>query len=45
MQVVGGVVRSALTHDMVVRQRNDPRIDLQVYAEELVCLFDLGIRR
>jgi TetR/AcrR family transcriptional regulator, fatty acid metabolism regulator protein len=45
VQVVGGVVRSALTHDMVVRQRNDPRIDLQVYAEELVRLFDLGIRR
>ena len=44
-QVVGGVVRSALTHDMVVRQRNDPRIDLQAYAEELVRLFDLGIRR
>jgi TetR/AcrR family fatty acid metabolism transcriptional regulator len=45
VQVVGGVVRSALTRDMVVRQRNDPRIDLQAYAEELVRLFDLGIRR
>ena len=45
MQVVGGVVRSALTHDMVLRQRNDSRIDLQDYAEELVRLFDLGIRR
>ena len=43
--VVGGVVRSALTHDMVLRQRNDSRIDLQAYAEELVRLFDLGIRR
>jgi hypothetical protein len=38
------VVRSALTHDMVLRHRNDPRIDLQAYAEELVRLFDLGIR-
>ena len=45
VQVVGGVVRSALTRDMVVRLRNDPRIDLQAYAEELVRLFDLGIRR
>jgi hypothetical protein len=38
-------VRSALTHDMVLRQRNDPRMDLRAYAEELVRLFDLGIRR
>ena len=45
VQVVGGVVRSALTRDMVVRQRNDPGIDLQAYAEELVRLFELGIRR
>jgi AcrR family transcriptional regulator len=45
VQVVGGVVRSALTHDMVLRQRNDPRTDLRAYAEELVRLFDLGIRR
>ena len=45
VQVVGGVVRSALTHDMVLRQRNDRRIDLQAYAEELMRLFDLGIRR
>jgi len=45
VQVVGGVVRSALTLDMVLRQRNDPHIDLQAYAEELVRLFDLGIRR
>ena len=45
VQVVGGVVRSALTRDMVVRQRNDPGIDLQAYAEELVSLFELGIRR
>ena len=45
VQVVGGVVRSALTRDMMVRQRNAPGIDLQAYAEELVRLFDLGIRR
>ena len=45
VQVVGGVVRSALTHDMVLRQRNDPRTDLRDYAEELVRLFDLGVRR
>ena len=45
VQVAGGVVRSALTHDMTLRQRNDPRVDLRSYAEELVRLIDLGIRR
>ena len=43
--VVAGVVRSAVTHDMVMRQRDDPGTDLGAYAEELVHLFDLGIRR
>jgi TetR/AcrR family fatty acid metabolism transcriptional regulator len=43
--VVGGVVRSAVTHDLVMRQRADPAADLRAYAEELVRLFDLGIRR
>ena len=45
VEVVGGVVRSAVTHDMVMRQRDDPGVDLKAYAEELVCLFDLGVRR
>lgn len=43
--VVAGVVRSAVTHDMAMRQRDDPDTDLTAYAEELVSLFDLGIRR
>jgi hypothetical protein len=36
---------SAVTRDMVMRQRDDPGVDLKAYAEELVRLFDLGIRR
>jgi TetR/AcrR family fatty acid metabolism transcriptional regulator len=43
--VVAGVVRSAVTHDMAMRQRADPDTDLTAYAEELLSLFDLGIRR
>lgn len=43
--VVGGVVRSAVTHAMVMRHRDDPAADLRAYAEELIRLFDLGIRR
>jgi hypothetical protein len=43
--VVGGVVRSAITHAMVLRLRGDPSTDLGAYAEELVRLFDLGVRR
>jgi hypothetical protein len=45
VSVVGGVMRSAITHAMVMRQREDPGADLGAYAEELVRLFDLGIRR
>jgi TetR/AcrR family transcriptional regulator, fatty acid metabolism regulator protein len=45
VEVVGGVVRSALTHSMVLRQRADPGTDLGAYAGELMRLFDLGIRR
>jgi TetR/AcrR family transcriptional regulator, fatty acid metabolism regulator protein len=43
--VVGGVIRSAVTHAMVMQQRADPGTDLGAYAEELIRLFDLGIRR
>ena len=42
--VVGGVMRSAVTHAMVMRLRDDPGTDLGAYAEELVRLFGLGIR-
>jgi TetR/AcrR family transcriptional regulator, fatty acid metabolism regulator protein len=43
--VVGGVIRSAVTHAMVMQQRAHPGTDLVAYAEELIRLFDLGIRR
>ena len=43
--VVAGVVRSAVTHATVMAQRANPGADLGAYAEELVRLFDLGIRR
>ena len=45
VEVVAGVVRSGVTHDMAMRQRADPGADLGAYAEELVRFFDLGIRR
>lgn len=45
VDVVGGVVRSAVTHAMVLRLRRDPGADIGGYAEELVRLFDLGVRR
>jgi TetR/AcrR family transcriptional regulator, fatty acid metabolism regulator protein len=45
VEVVGGVVRSAITHGMVMRQRDNPGADLRAYAQELVRLFDLGIRQ
>jgi TetR/AcrR family transcriptional regulator, fatty acid metabolism regulator protein len=45
VEVVAGVVRSGVTHDMAMRQREDPGADLGAYAEELVRLFDLGILR
>ncbi len=45
VEVVAGVVRSAVTHAMVMRHRDAPGADLRAYAKELVRLFDLGIRR
>lgn len=44
VEVVGGVVHSAVTHAMVMRLRDDPGADLGAYAEELVRIFDHGIR-
>jgi TetR/AcrR family transcriptional regulator, fatty acid metabolism regulator protein len=43
--VVAGVIRSAITHALSMREREDPGVDLAAYAEELMRLFDLGIRR
>jgi TetR/AcrR family transcriptional regulator, fatty acid metabolism regulator protein len=45
VRVVAGVIRSAITHALSLRQREDPDTDLTAYAEELIRLFDLGIRR
>lgn len=45
VDVVGGVVRSAVTHAMVMRLRGDPGTDIGAFAEELIRLFDLGVRR
>jgi TetR/AcrR family transcriptional regulator, fatty acid metabolism regulator protein len=45
VEVVAGVMRSAITHAMVMRQRADPGTDLGAYADELMRLFDHGIRR
>src|ERR1700678_1299929 len=45
VDVVAGVMRSALTIVMAMRQHAAPGANLGVYAEELVRLFDLGIRR
>ena len=45
VEVVGGVMRSAISHAMVMRLRADPDADPRAYAEELVRLLDLGIRR
>jgi len=42
---VAGVVRSAVTHAMVMAQSAHPGADLDACAGELVRLFDLGIRR
>jgi hypothetical protein len=42
---VGGVVRSAITHAMVTRQREKPGADLSSHAEGLARLFDLEIRQ
>lgn len=43
--VVAWVIRSAITHALSLREREDPGADPAAYAEELVRLFDLGIRR
>lgn len=44
VQVMAGLVRSAVTHTMVLAQRANPGLDLQSYASELATTFDLATR-
>ncbi|HWG61985.1 MAG TPA: TetR/AcrR family transcriptional regulator [Streptosporangiaceae bacterium] len=43
VQVVAGLLRSAVFHTMVMAQRADPGADLASYARELGAFFDLAI--
>lgn len=45
VRVMAGLLRSAVTHTMVIAQRNDPGTDLVTYARELANTFDLATRR
>jgi TetR/AcrR family fatty acid metabolism transcriptional regulator len=42
--VMAGLLRSAVTHTMVMAQRADPGVDLAFYARELGTVFDLATR-
>jgi AcrR family transcriptional regulator len=44
VQVMAGLLRSAVTHTMVMAIRADPRADLAAYARELGTTFDLATR-
>jgi TetR/AcrR family transcriptional regulator, fatty acid metabolism regulator protein len=44
VQVMAGLLRSAVTHTMVMAQRADPAVDLAAYARELGTVFDLATR-
>ena len=44
VRVMAGLVRSAVTHTMVLAQRASPGLDLQTYASELATTFDLATR-
>jgi hypothetical protein len=41
---MAGLLRSAVTHTMVMAQRADPGVDLAFYARELGTVFDLATR-
>jgi len=45
VQVMAGLVRSAVTHTMLLAQRANPGLDLHAYARELAITFDLATRR
>jgi TetR/AcrR family transcriptional regulator, fatty acid metabolism regulator protein len=44
VQVMAGLLRSAVTHTMVLAQRADPGLDVQSYASQLTTTFDLATR-
>jgi TetR/AcrR family fatty acid metabolism transcriptional regulator len=44
VQVMAGLLRSAVTHTMVLAQRANPGLDLQLYVRELTATFDLATR-
>lgn len=44
VHVMAGLVRSAVTHTMVLAQRFSPGLDMQAYASELATTFDLATR-
>lgn len=44
VQVVAGLLRSAVFHTMTMAQRADPGVDLTAYARELGTVFDLATR-
>ena len=44
VEVMAGLLRSAVTHTMVMAIRADPGADLAAYARELGTTFDLATR-
>ncbi|CCH79777.1 Transcriptional regulator, TetR family [Nostocoides japonicum T1-X7] len=44
VRVMAGLLRSAVTHTMVMAQRADPDVDLDSYARELATAFALATR-
>lgn len=44
VNVMAGLVRSSVTHTMVLAQRASPDLDLHTYARELTTTFDLATR-
>jgi hypothetical protein len=44
VEVMAGLLRSAVTHTMVMALRADPGVDLATYTRELGTTFDLATR-
>jgi AcrR family transcriptional regulator len=44
VQVMAGLVRSSVTHTIVLAQRANPGLDVHAYARELTTTFDLATR-
>lgn len=45
VNVMAGLLRSAVTHTMLLAQRSDPGLNLTTYASELATTFDLATTR